>query len=675
MNIVLVFPPFSLPGMYSLPPLGLIQLGTILINNGHRVQILDQALDLARGRLIKGRDIYEEAAQEILDLDPDVVGFSVQCTTLPPCLQIASRLKDKGRPLVVFGGHTVAHVDVPLMEAFGQIDFIVRGEGEKSLPSLINALDSGSSLKEIRGLSYRYMGDVIQNPDEELISNLDELPFPDYSLSPPISEYQMAYGMERPIYIVEVGRGCPHRCVYCSESLFWKRRVRRYSVSRVLACIKELYERYKVRCLLLAHDQFTEQREYVESLCKGLLEMDLREISWYCISRLDTVDQSLLRLMAEAGCESMCYGIDSGSENTLAFIRKSINKGLLFQRVKETTSLGMIPTLSFVIGFPEESRKDIDETLGLALRCGALGNINPLIQLPTVLPGTELYNRYKHTLVREVDTYFALGLEFFEGKRIPEDEVLIDSRPDLFSCFYNIPCKGLGLKELDTIAKYFSIIVTDFPKTFLALSMIKESSITLLTLHFIDYISERKKANRSFITRKDIFTYMKSFISKQVLQRFPWLRDVMLYELTGYIASLRGYVLENNEKWEPVSTDVVIKNKGLLVQRFKYDLSSIFSDLNDGLLRSDYISCETYMAFRHQNRELSVYEINEFGYDLIKNSNGQLDLKAISDILSHKYAKGKNEKGFLEAVLQAASELHRIGFIRGVPKLRKEEVD
>ena len=133
---------------------------------------------------------------------------------------------------------------------------------------------------------------------------------------------------------------------------------------------------------------------------------------------------SIRELMKRAGCESMCYGIDSGSKKTLSFIRKKIDIGILYKRVVETADQGIIPTLSFVIGFPEEEEKDIDETLVLALRAGIVGNNNPLIQLPTVLPGTDLHSRYMDRLVREVDTYFAMGLEFDRGSRLQSDDTV-----------------------------------------------------------------------------------------------------------------------------------------------------------------------------------------------------------------------------------------------------------
>lgn len=251
----------------------------------------------------------------------------------------------------------------------------------------------------------------------------------------------------------------------------WRRRTRTFSIPRLIREMEELHGRFGAECLVLAYDQFTADRRFVEEFCNRVIDARLNRVPWYCISRLDSLDRPLLDLMREAGCESMCYGIDSGSRRTLAFIGKEIDEGILYQRVRETTEAGMVPTLSFVIGFPEEEREDIDQTLFLALKAGVQGNSAPLVQLPTVLAGTELHRRYTGRLVREVDTYFSLGLEFDHGRRLADDERLIDADPFLFSSFYNLPCAGVPLAELDRIARWFPLILNGYPKSFILLSL------------------------------------------------------------------------------------------------------------------------------------------------------------------------------------------------------------
>jgi radical SAM superfamily enzyme YgiQ (UPF0313 family) len=491
MNIALVFPPFYFEPMYNMPPLGLINLATVLKSSAQSVKIFDFPLSIRMKTLSMDSNIYRECARQILQFEPDLAAFSVQCTTYPPAVRVAQELKKlKPRIKIVFGGHNASFVDELTLSRFPFIDAIVRGEGEITFPELIRAFDGEIPLASIDGITYRTAERIIQNPDRELIENLDSLPVSDYALVAPLHVYKDVCGIRRSIAILEAGRGCPHRCVYCSQSLIWRRRTRTYSTERLIREMKNLAENFGAECFLLAYDQFTAKREFAEQFCHGVIDAGLNHLAWYCISRLDTLDKSLLNLMREAGCETMCYGIDSGSKKTLSFIRKSIDQGILLDRVRETTEAGIIPTLSFVIGFPEESPQDLDETLNLALKSAATGNANILVQMATILPRTDLYENYGHRLIREVDTYFSLGIEFDEGKRIASDEALIDSDPAIFCSFYNLPCPAGTLEELNEIASYFTVIASLYPRTFLLLSLELNEPIRNLFFAFLDFLDD-----------------------------------------------------------------------------------------------------------------------------------------------------------------------------------------
>lgn len=395
MRIALVFPPFFLQSLYNLPPLGLINLATVLNQAGHEVAVIDLVLAVRLKTLPLDSSIYGNSASMILREEPDLVAFSVQCATFPAVIRIAEILRKRKPGIrIVAGGHDVSFADRRTLERFPWFDAVVRGEGEVTIRELANDYAAGGDGDGIDGVTRRRGAEVVRNPDRELIADLDRLPLPDYSLVPGLDVYRDACGIPRAVAILEAGRGCPHSCVYCSESAMWRRRSRTFPVPRIVREMRRLRDKFGAECFLLAYDQFTADRGFAGEFCRTVIEQGLNTTPWYCISRLDSMDLPLLRLMREAGCESMCYGVDSGSARTLAFIGKRIDHGILYQRVRETTDEGMVPTLSFVIGFPEEEREDIDQTLFLALRAGIQGNSNPLIQLPTVLPGTELHRRY-----------------------------------------------------------------------------------------------------------------------------------------------------------------------------------------------------------------------------------------------------------------------------------------
>ncbi len=670
MKITLVFPPFYLQSLYNLPPLGLLNLGTLLREAGHRVEVLDLVLALRIKTLAFGASIYDDASRMILLHEPDVVAFSVQCTTLPAVVQIAARLK-RIRPgiRIVAGGHDVSFAAEQALERFPWIDAVVRGEGELTLPDLMAAWAVQADGEGIAGVSWRRGVEIVSNPDRDLIENLDDLPLPDYGLVPSLQLYRDACGIPRAIAILEIGRGCPHACVYCSESVMWRRRTRTFSVFRITHEMRRLRERYGAECFLLAYDQFTADRSFVERFCRRVLEEGLNDTPWYCISRLDSMDTELLRLMREAGCESMCYGIDSGSRRTLAFIGKRIDESILYQRVRETTDQGMVPTLSFVIGFPEELREDVDETLFLALRAGIQGNSNPLIQLPTVLPGTELHRRYAHRLVRGADSYFSLGLEFHEGRRLEDDSRLIESDPFVFSGFYNLPCAGFGLEELDRIARYFPLLVNLYPKTFLLLSVALGESPSRLFLRLLRFVATAEGRDQLSLTPEECRLHVTAFCKETLdgagVVGWRHLPEVALYE-TQSLETARFPVQRATATADLCRLEERLprRQQGTVVREFVHNLPLIVDDLKDGVFRENYPDEATLLIFSVREAGMEVTQINEFGRDLLELCDGSARLEEIARHLHKRHGSGMGNEGFTDECREALEALREMELVR-----------
>lgn len=669
MKIVLVFPPFYLESMYNLAPLGLINLATALKNSPHQVVVMDFVLAIRQRTLKMGKNIYGECAERILDEAPDLVGFSAQCTTYPAVVQISEKIRNKRRDVkIVVGGHNASFVDRLSLERYPFVNCIVRREGELTFAELVSAYESGKDEEGILGVTYRKDGDIVRNGERDLISNLDDLPLPDYSFLPPLSEYRDACELPRSIAILEVGRGCPHKCIYCSECLMWRRTTRSFSVSRLVKEMGNLYQNFGAECFLLAYDQFTARRRFVESFCQQVIHAGLNHLPWYCISRLDTVDGKLLALMREAGCESMCYGIDSGSKKTLSFIGKNIDRGILYQRVVETADNGIIPTLSYVIGFPVEEKGDIDETLWLSLRAGIVGNNNPLIQLPTVLPGTGLHAQYGDHLVREVDTYFALGLEFEGGKRLASDEEIINSDPRIYSSFYNLPCPGRSLEELNLLANYFPLIVRFYPKSFLLLSLELSESVSDLFLRWLYWLQGHLGRNELALSPQDCFLHFREFVSNTLTKGGKMVRkhflDVLKYEDTalevgkfGPEKSVFHIDLGQIRKFKP------IKSKKIIIEKFDFDLPDVILDLKRGNFKESYPERETLLVFTQDDDLLDVSEINAFARDFLSLCDGKRSVQGIAQELYQKYGQDMTPEKFFHDCVEAVQVLGKKRFI------------
>jgi radical SAM superfamily enzyme YgiQ (UPF0313 family) len=673
MKIVLGFPPFYLESMYNLPPLGLIRLATALGRAQNAVVLLDFVLAIRKKDLAMGRGIYDECVERILAERPDIVGISVQSTTFPAAIQLAQKIRDKGSDVkIVLGGHSVSFADRLTLERFPFIDAIVRGEGEETFKALVQAYDAGVTERGIPGVTFRERGEVLRNPDRMFIERLDDLPLPDYRLAEPFDVYRDACDIPRSIAILEVGRGCPHHCIYCSESLMWRRQTRQFSPSRLVAEMEVLYRNHGAECFLLAYDQFTAKRPFVESFCHKVIEAGLSHLPWYCISRLDTVDGPVLELMKRAGCESMCYGIDSGSKRTLHFIRKQIDHDILYQRVAETADQGIIPTLSFVIGFPEEERQDIDETLLLALRTGIIGNNHPLIQLPTVLQGTDLYSRYQDRLVRCVDTYFALGLEFDQGQRLESDEALIDAHPDLFCNFYNVPCRGISLEDLDRVANDFPWIVRFFPKTFLLMGMELNKSPSRLFLLWVAWLGNRVEQPERPFSPKDCYRHFRGFVSEVLSQRGPLdrdhLPDILKYEDLSveagkFSVEKQSFHMDVHQIDPFTPSTNPLKNRKLIVGGFDFPVSEIIFDLRSGRFNEKYAPTPTIIIFRQHGDVLDTTEINPFGKDLLDLCDGSRSVEAMAENLYAQYGQEMTRDHFVSACLEAVESLGTMGLL------------
>ena len=422
--------------------------------------------------------------------------------------------------------------------------------------------------------------------------------------------------------------------------------------------MENLHKNFGAECFLLAYDQFTARRRFVESFCGLLIDKKLNYLPWYCISRLDSVDADLLGLMKEAGCESMCYGIDSGSKRTLSFIRKNIDKEILYQRVVETADQGIIPTLSFVIGFPEEEKEDIDETLLIALRTGIVGNSNPLIQLPTVLPGTDLSSKYADRLVREVDTYFALGLEFDKGKRLSSDEELINSDPFIFSSFYNLPCPGRRLEELNLIASFFPLMVQLYPKTFLMLSIESKKSVSGLFIQWLSWLKRHLNREGFSLSPQDCYLHFRKFVSDVVRKtgqptkrHFP---DVLKYETVAIEAGkLTGDKKGNfNIDFSKIHEVIPLKNEMILIEEFDFNLPMVIMDLKVGSFDEQYRPKKTLLVFRQEDDLLHVSEINPFARDFLGLCDGRATLDAISKALYNSYGEDMGPKEFFDSCVE-----------------------
>ncbi len=218
------------------------------------------------------------------------------------------------------------------------------------------------SVSRIKGLVWRHNGAVVLNPDRPFIRNLDDLPLPRHDLLP-LDRYRAPLVRGAYSFIV-TSRGCPAGCRFCIKHASYGRAVRFRSPENVLAEVEQLVS-LGVRDVNMYADLFTVNRDHVLGICQGLLERGLK-VRWTCNSRVDFVDEEMLRMMARAGCWMIAWGIESGDEEMLRRMHKGITRDRAAQALRWSKQAGIMNWGYFIIGLPGETEASIRHTIDFA---------------------------------------------------------------------------------------------------------------------------------------------------------------------------------------------------------------------------------------------------------------------------------------------------------------------
>lgn len=403
MKILLIYPPgIAIPGeqYYEAVPLGVAYLAAVLEKEGHQVKIIDALVE--EQEIIKRKDgknhlgmSWKKIRKKISQFEPALVGISVPFSSLYPNAETIARIvKNQGNiPVVVGGAHPSAVPEEVLKDK--NIDFVILGEGEYSMRSLVECLDKNSSFRKIDGLGYKKRGTIFINPKTSYIENPDELPFPARHLLP-MERYFASqnihahFSKRQPSTSITTSRGCPGQCTFCSIHTVWGRRWRSRSPKNVVDEIEMLVKNYGVKEIHFEDDNLTLDRKRMTEICEEIIGRGL-DITWTAPNgtAIQTLDEELLTIMKQAGCYRLFLAIESGNRDVL---QKLIKKGLSLVKVKEVVKilkkLNLETTGFFVLGMPGETKENIRETIDLAK---ALDLDDAWFSIATPFPGTALY--------------------------------------------------------------------------------------------------------------------------------------------------------------------------------------------------------------------------------------------------------------------------------------------
>ncbi|MBF0164036.1 MAG: radical SAM protein [Magnetococcales bacterium] len=348
----------------ELMPVGPLMLATLARQKGLKVEVVDLP-----------PHAEEEALARALAVNR-VVGLSTLCTTFHRSLRLAAKIKAiNPQVTVVMGGPQASAVAQPLLERHACVDLVFSGEAESGW----NAFLDGAPLEQVSGLVYRHQGQVVTTAPAPLLMDLDQLPMPAFDLYRPV-------GLTVPL---ETGRGCPFRCVYCSTNHHFQRCFRAKSPSRILGEMDELHGLYGAAVFDLINDSFTTRRSTIQAFCDAM-RLHPRRYTWNISARPDQVDERLLELLRGAGCRGIYFGLETGSQRLQKVVRKNLRVERAVGNVLLTRQAGLLATVSFIIGFPDESLEDLTETLRVYGRLKAHSDLVLQLHLLSPLAGSAL---------------------------------------------------------------------------------------------------------------------------------------------------------------------------------------------------------------------------------------------------------------------------------------------
>ncbi len=362
------------------PPVSLLLVATVLKKEGHEVVLYDASAL---------RKSLKDLEEEIVDYQAVVILTSTM--TVNEDAQVLARLKSKNKELVtvVYGGQPTFMPRYTL--AREGIDIVVRREAEFVIRDLINALEKGNaSWKKVKGIGFKEKEEVFLNEDYPFIENLDELPFPDRTMLPRDIDYFNPVVKRMPYTTAFTVRGCPGKCTFCSSPSFYGRKIRFRSAESVLQEL-EIIQSQGYQEVFYRDEMFPVSKKRVIDICQGMIERGW-DLTWICSARIGTVDKEMMKLMKEAGCHMIRFGVESGVQKILDNIKKGITVEETRQTFRWAHEVEIDTHAHLMIGMPGETRETMNHTLRF------IKEIDPTIitaGICTPYPGTGLFEEVR----------------------------------------------------------------------------------------------------------------------------------------------------------------------------------------------------------------------------------------------------------------------------------------
>lgn len=368
-KIALVEAVSDLTHVYSrtyLPRVGLATIASVLNKNGYSCDLWINPITDAEKKNLTNYDL---------------VGIGSLSSTIDEAYLLADYLVNTDTKVVMGGPHVTFMPE----EALSHCDYVIRGEGDDALLSLVKVLERGSNLNEVQKLSYKKDDNSFQHNEDHAAVNFAEIPSPDFTLSPQISEDNIP-----PIVITS--RGCPHDCSFCSVTSLFGRKYRFKTNEQVIEEIRPI----KHKSICFGDDNFCANPQRAKSLLREMIKQDAVPLRWsgqMCVSAAS--DNELLELMEATRCRVVYVGVESVDPETLKKYGKAHKVDAVKQCVENLHKHNIGIHGMFVVDSkdkPDAAEKIVDYAIATDIDTIQVFSITPF-------PGTKAFDENKDQLI------------------------------------------------------------------------------------------------------------------------------------------------------------------------------------------------------------------------------------------------------------------------------------
>ena len=443
----------------AVPSITLAYLSSNLRNAGYDVTWVDAIAEglnniwqseLFPGYVMNGLDIDQTVSS--IPANAKVIGFNAMFSSEWPISRELIQAVRKSFPdatLIAGGEHITSLTEYSLRDC-SDLDACIRGEGENKFLNFVEEVVAGTPIESIKGICFiDKNGEYHESGGIDRVRNLETIPWPWWPEGY-LEKFWNASksagagtGRDMPMLL---SRGCPYQCTFCSSPNMWTTRYVLRDIDDTINEIKHYINEYKIKSIQLYDLTAITKKRWIVEFCNRLISEEIN-LKWSVPqgTRSETLDQETLSLLKKTGCHYLVYAPESGDEETLKDIKKRVKLPRLVSSIKTAKKVGLTLRVNLIIGFPNETRKNIYRTVLFGLKMALIGVDEVSVNIFSPYPGSELFSDLHADGVVSLDDNYFLSLAKLNS--------------DYFSLAPTTVISGVSSKEL-AVYRIFTLLAS-----------------------------------------------------------------------------------------------------------------------------------------------------------------------------------------------------------------------